>query len=128
MILLDTCALIWLAADQKELSEKAKDAIAANSTGLFVSSISAFEIALKSKRKKLELPMPALEWFGRILEFHGLKEVPLDSRIAAEAAQLPPLHNDPCDRFIIATALLNKMRIVTSDSLIQQYQDIKVVW
>ncbi len=128
MILLDTCALLWLAADQDKLSTSAKKAIRDHAGRLFVSSISAFEIAVKARRGKLELPMEAGAWFERALKHHGLTEVAIDGGIAARSVGLPPLHNDPCDRFIIATALHHDMAILTCDNLISQYEEIRVIW
>ncbi len=128
MILLDTCVLLWLASDQEKLSTKAKNAIEKNSHALFVSAISAFEIAVKYRNGKLELPLPAMDWFAEALDFHGIREVPVTSSIAISSVQLPLLHNDPCDRIIIATSKLNAMKIVTSDRLISQYDQADVIW
>lgn len=128
MILLDTCALLWLAADQDKLSTGARKAIRDHADQLFVSSISAFEIAVKARRGKLDLPMDADVWFERALRHHGLTEVKVDGSIAARSVGLPSLHNDPCDRFIIATALQHDMTILTCDNLISQYKEVRVIW
>lgn len=128
MILLDTCTLLWLASDQKKLSSKAKKEIEKNTRALFVSSITAFEIAIKCRNGKLELPLPSLDWFTEAIDFHGIHEIPVTSSIAVSSVQLPPLHNDPCDRIIIATSQLNAMKIVTCDKLISQYENAEVIW
>jgi PIN domain nuclease of toxin-antitoxin system len=128
MIILDTSVLLWLAADQNKLSSKAKKCIRENAGNLFVSSISVFEIAIKARKGKLDLPLEAGEWFAKVLQFHGIQEVPINSAIAARSVRLPLLHNDPCDRFIIATAIQNSMIIISGDSLIAQYEEVKVVW
>ncbi len=128
MILLDTCALLWLASDQKKLSIKAKKEIEKNTRALFVSAISAFEIAIKCRNGKLELPLSPLEWFSEAADFHGIREIPITSNIAISSVLLPPLHNDPCDRIIIATAQLNAMKILTCDPLISRYKQADVVW
>ena len=52
MLLLDTCVLIWLASDINELSETARKMIGKNAGAIYVSSISAFEIAIKTRKKK----------------------------------------------------------------------------
>ena len=128
MILLDTCSLLWLASDQDNLSIKAKKEIEKNSQALFVSAISAFEIAIKYRNKKLELPLPPLDWFSAAIDFHGIREISITSTIAVTAVVLPPLHNDPCDRIIIATAQLNAMKIITCDPLISRYKQANVIW
>ena len=128
MIILDTCALLWLAADQKKLSPKAKKAIEHNADSLFVSAITAFELAVKCRNGKLKLPLPTLDWYIQALDFHGIKELPVTGTIAVHAVQLPLLHNDPCDRMIIATAQMHTMKILTCDELIAQYKNIDLVW
>jgi PIN domain nuclease of toxin-antitoxin system len=128
MVLLDTCALLWLVSDQTKLSETARHAIERNSDALFVSAITAFELAVKQKSGKLELPLPPQEWFAEAVSFHGIRELPVNSVVAMQSVQLPPLHNDPCDRMIIATAQINDIGIITSDRLIWQYPGIKVIW
>jgi PIN domain nuclease of toxin-antitoxin system len=128
MLLLDTCTFLWLVSDQRRLSGRAKKAVEANPESLFISSISAFEIAIKNRNKKLTLPLPAADWFAEAVDFHGIREVPVTIDIAIRSAELPPLHNDPCDRIIIATAIQNSMRIITPDHLIAQYDKSIVLW
>ena len=128
MLLLDTCALLWLGADQDRLSGKAREALEESAGSLFVSAISAFEIAHKHRSGKLELPLEPAEWYAEALETHGLAEIPITGAIASRAVDLPPIHRDPCDRFLIATAQLNHFAVVTADETIPRYPDVKVVW
>jgi len=128
MVLLDTCALLWLASDQEKLSGRARNAIEKNADRLFASAITAFEIAIKNRNGKISLPLPPLDWFTEALEFHGVRELPVTSTVAILSVHLPAHHNDPCDRIIIATAQANSMTIITSDRLIAQYEEAKVVW
>lgn len=128
MLLLDTCALLWLAADQDRLSDRAKTALGDSAGSLFVSAITAFEIAHKHRRGKLLLPIEPAEWYAEALETHGLTEIPITGEIASHAVDLPPIHRDPCDRFIIATAQLHNLAVLTADQTIPRYPDLKVVW
>ncbi|MGQ9780396.1 MAG: hypothetical protein ACUVRM_11100 [Bacillota bacterium] len=53
----------------------------------------------------------------------------MDGEIAARAVALAPLqHNDPCDRFIIATAFQHRMAVVTGDPFSAQYEGVRVIW
>jgi PIN domain nuclease of toxin-antitoxin system len=119
-LLLDTCALIWLASDSKELSPKARAAID-RAQNVFISSISAFEIAYKHVQGGLELPCDPDVWFQKVLETHDLKELPPDSTVFITSACLLLIHKDPCDRCIIATALLNNLPVVTADATFKKY-------
>ena len=65
--------------------------------------------------------MPPAQWFEKVAEHHGLTVLPLDLDVCIKAAGLPPIHNDPCDRFIIAAALLNDLAVVTADEQFEKY-------
>ncbi len=127
-LLLDTCALLWLVGDPEQLSDPALEALSAEDAQLFVSAISAFEVALKVRKGKLALSQPAREWFKGALLAHRLVEVPISSSIAAHACEVPLAHGDPADRMIVATALLEGMSVVTSDRLIRACPGLSVVW
>ena len=119
-MLLDTCALIWLAMGGGRLSERAKQAVE-EATAVYVSSISAFEIAYASARGRLELPCDAERWYYEVLDKHSLTEILLSGKIAIASTKLPMVHKDPCDRFIIATARLEKLPIITADRMFRNY-------
>ena len=93
-----------------------------------VSAISAFEIAVKSRKGKLVLTQPAQKWFSAAVLAHRLIEVPVSSLIAAHACEVPLPHGDPADRMIVATALLQGMSVVTSDRLIRECPGLSVIW
>ena len=128
MILLDTCTLLWLVAGSDRLPTTAREWLRDGAGEIFVSAISAFEIGIKQRKGKLTLPMDAERWFAGALEFHGLSEVPVDSRIAVRSTQLPPLHADPCDRMIVATAQLLGLTILTPDPGIAAYPGAETAW
>lgn len=124
-LILDTCALLWLAAGGDQLSEAATARIEAAPV-VHVSAISGFEIGIKHRGGKLELPAAPADWFEVILEHHGLEVLTLDLPICILATRLPVVHRDPCDRLIIATAQLEDLPIVTGDAVFQHY-DVEVV-
>ena len=119
-MILDTCALLWLAAGSKKLSRSTLKQIN-ESAAVYVSAISGFEIATKAARGKLKLPHPPQEWFEKVVEHHGLTVVPLDLSVCIAGAEFPSVHDDPCDRFIIATAKLNDLVVVTADERFEKY-------
>src|SRR6266536_2235890 len=119
-VILDTCALLWLASGGKKLSRPTLKKFN-EASAVYISAITGFEIALKAARGKLKLPQPAEEWIDNVVEHHGLAILALDLKICIQAAQLPGIHDDPCDRFIIATAKLNDLEVVTADERFEQY-------
>lgn len=128
MLLLDTHALIWLATDLTQLTESAKSAIRFHAAELHVSVISALEISLLTKCGKLDWGKNPLSRFEQALEHHFVTTVPIDSEIAWISGQLPPIHRDPFDRIIIATAQVHGMTILTKNRTIPTYPKVKAVW
>jgi PIN domain nuclease of toxin-antitoxin system len=100
-VLLDTCALLWWVGDPARLSTRARTVLADAETEPCVSAISAFEIALKHRKGKLDLPLPARDWFREALEIYAVQELPVTSEIAALAPDVALPHADPCDRRLL---------------------------
>lgn len=128
MIILDTCVLLWLVADQEKLSDLAIETIRKNKGMIYLSAISAFEIAIKVEKKKLKLPRKTVEWFELALRLHGIKEIPINSEILMQSVQLPSHHADPADRIIIATAKYKHLMIITPDEHVAKYRSVKTIW
>ena len=128
MILLDTCTLLWLVIEPAKLSLKAKTLLADPATIVWLSSISAFEIGQKHAKGKLELSLPPEPWLRSALKSHQLRLLELDLTSALAAAALPPHHNDPFDRLLIATAQHHQLTLLTPDPRIHLYPDVKLAW
>lgn len=127
-VLLDACAVIWL-ANGDPIGPDALAAIshAALADGIFVSPASAWEVGLLSRVRGDKRPAVSFlpdphSWFARFMGGPGIKEAPLLPEIAIASSHLPdPLHGDPADRFIIATARHHQIPIVTRDGKIIDY-------
>ena len=128
MFLLDTHVLLLLVDRQDALSDSVTATLASNAGNLFVSSITGFEVAVKSQRGALILPLPPDQWVTEALRLHGIEEVYVSAEIGAQAAMLPMIHRDPCDRIIVATALKHGMTVVTKDVAIPRYPGVKTLW
>ena len=120
-MLLDTCAILWLAHDQSQFSREVLERID-TSPVVCMSAITGFEIGIKCRSGKLRLPTPPSQWIGDIVKHHKIEVVELTLDIAVKATELPPIHKDPCDRFIIATALKLDMPVVTADRRFSDYE------
>ena len=119
-MILDTCALLFLASGDRRLSRALRERLSKAPARWFC-AISGFELALKHRQRKLRLPLPPLPWLRAVAERYALTEVPLDSALCAAAALLPPHHRDPCDRFIIAAAQRLGVPVVTVDLKFSDY-------
>ena len=131
MILLDTHAWVWYASGSAELSDRAREAIdAAAATGaMYLSSISALEVAQLAARGRLQMRIDVRDWIARAEMLPGLCIVPVDNPIAVKSVFLPPpLPSDPADRIIVATALILGATLVTRDERLRQYPPVKTLW
>ena len=119
-MILDTCALIWLAEGGKKITRPTFRKLE-TAPFLYAPVLSAFEIARKSYDGGLVLATPPEEWFARLVDKYGLAVLPLDLQTCLRAAGLPRIHDDPVDRFIIAAAKNLDCEVVTSDSRFAEY-------
>ena len=119
-LLLDTCALLWLASGDRALSEKARSLIE-DAEVLYVSPVTAWEIAVKAAKGKIQLPLSPREWFDAVVKLYDITVLKLTADDMLKSAELPWLHKDPADRFIIASALKNGFMVVTADSNFGKY-------
>jgi PIN domain nuclease of toxin-antitoxin system len=125
-LLLDTHVAIWLVEGQ--LDDKAVGAIihAGLADGVFVSPVSAWEVGLLSQPRAgrpglIFLPDPQA-WFATLMGKAIIKPAPLTAAAAIASSMLPaPLHGDPADRLLIATARELSIPLMTRDSRILTY-------
>lgn len=129
MILLDTHALLWWALDPDRLSPVALETCARmERDGGFACAISLWELAIKVKRGKLELPL-SVEELARRIEQSGVVELlATDTTTWLRSVALPWEHRDPADRVIVATALLKGLPLLTKDETLHAYGDVRCIW
>lgn len=129
MIVLDTHALLWWALDPDQLSSPARAAVEQmEQQGGLASAISIWELGIKVKRGKLELPI-RVEEFARRIERGGVVElVPVDTNVWLRSLSLPWEHSDPADRVIVATALMRGVPLLTKDSAIREFKEVQSIW
>ncbi|NLD91743.1 MAG: type II toxin-antitoxin system VapC family toxin [Fibrobacter sp.] len=124
-LILDTCAILWLASEAKEISKDTLFKIDSAEL-VMISPISIWEISLKVEKGGIVLPIEINEWVERVIENHNLIVVPLDTKVMICSCKLPWYHNDPADRFIIATAIQENATVVTADKRFKDY-GVKVI-
>ncbi len=119
MILLDTHILVWLLVAPENLSPKAKKAIqAARKSGpLALSAISLWEIAWLTENKRIEIEVSVDSFVKKCASY--VQVLPITQEIAVRSVQFPKSYpNDPQDRIIGATALIEGIRLLTHDKRI----------
>lgn len=127
-VLLDTHALYWLASGEADLLDEALVAIDENqkSGTLFVSPITAWELSVATKKRRAAgRPYlggdPPDRWFRETVRATLARIIPIRQRISCEAAKVVTEtgHKDPGDCFLIATARVRRMPIVTRDGIMR---------
>ena len=126
-VLLDTCAFLWICGKARELSEEARRTFSDPNNDIFLSSVSAWEIAVKQALGRLSLPSPAGRFVTTSRLQHGIHALSLTEEAALHLERLPSLHRDPFDRMLVCQALVDGMTILTPDSAISQYP-AKTIW
>lgn len=116
-LLLDTQLMLWWLADSPKLSRQARALIADPANTIFVSAATMWEIRIKEKLGKLDVP-PNLITTVRSEEFEW---IPVSAEHADATMDLPLLHRDPFDRMLVAQAKWMGISLLTSDSLLAKY-------
>jgi PIN domain nuclease of toxin-antitoxin system len=118
-LLLDTCAILWL-AQGADMSTEARRVVAEQE--VHVSPISAWEIANLVRKNRLALALPVATWFRRAIEAMQATIPNLTIDVLANSCELPGVPpNDPADRIIIATARESNLILMTRDRQILAY-------
>ena len=130
MILLDTHIVLWLAFEPGKLSRDGQSAVQQERDaggGLCISSVTLLELAILANKGRYQHTM-AIELFLEEVEttFHVL---PITARGCARALTLPADYpQDPADRIIGATALVEGMQLVTADAAIRKSHAVPTIW
>jgi PIN domain nuclease of toxin-antitoxin system len=119
-LLLDTHALIWWLLNSKRLGKTARSAILQPSAELFISAASVWEMSIKFGTGRLQLPEPPEKSVADLLD-NGFRPLPIHFQHAIAIRKLPPHHNDPFDRMLIAQAQCEGLTLVTADPAIAAY-------
>ena len=125
--LLDTHTFLWWNIDDPRLSEMAREIIANGENEIYFSAASAWEIAIKTARKRLILPEPPEQYVAKRMNLHHFKPLPIQLSHALHVYNLAELHRDPFDRLLIAQCQIEGMPLISADAEIAQYK-VDVLW
>jgi len=126
-LLVDTCTFLWIALESPRLSKSATTAFLDQNNERYLSSASAWEIAIKHATGRLPLPERPDILVPRIREASGIESLDIDEESALHAGKLPGLHSDPFDRMLVAQAIVHGLTILTPDPEIERY-GVRVLW
>jgi PIN domain nuclease of toxin-antitoxin system len=115
-LLLDTHIWLWYALGDPQLSENLQSTIASDTTELWLSPISTWEVLLLAEKGRISLQLDTVAWIDQSLKSLAIREAPLNHQIAILSRQIELPHQDPADRFIAATALHYQLQLATVDA------------
>lgn len=119
--LLDTHVWLWLQSHTARVPDAVRARLADPGVDVLLSSVSAWEIAIKYARGKLPLPEPPAAYVPSRMRRDAIGGLPVTHAHALHVATLPHHHNDPFDRLLIAQAQLEGIPLVTADRHIPRY-------
>ena len=111
-----------------KLTDRAREAIQDPDSQIFVSTISAYEIAFKYQQGKLRIPFGFLDNFEQNLREESFFSLPVTITHSLEAGKLIDEHRDPFDRILVGQAIIEDLALVTIDEKITGFAGLSVLW
>lgn len=128
-ILIDTHVFLWAAGIEGRLPNGARELLEDPEIPIFLSAASAWEIAIKWSKGRLDLPAKPSELIKETVKAAGLTQLMVSILDACAVGELPFHHKDPFDRLLIAQAKTNGLRLMTADPILERYDvDVIALW
>jgi PIN domain nuclease of toxin-antitoxin system len=126
-LLLDTHALLWWFSDDPALPKSCRKLMTQPDNSVFVSAVSAWEIATKFRLGRLPGASELVQDFGGYLDREKFLSLSVSHDHGLRAGMLTGPHQDPFDRMLIAQAEIEKLFIVSNEKIFDQYS-VRRVW
>lgn len=125
-LLLDTHAFLWWIGNDSRLPQRARDLISSPDNQVFLSVVSAWELAIKIQMGKLDLRDDLDHFLPEQLQRNGFNVLPIALPHALNLQRLPKHHRDPFDRMLISQAQCEGLTVVSCDTQFRSY-DVRIV-
>ena len=126
-LLLDTHIWIWSVLEPQRLSRRVARALTNPRNQLWLSAISVWELLLLHRKHRIELEEEAGSWVRKTLDTLQVNEAPMTIDVALEVSALNLPHGDPADHFLVATAKVLGLTLVTADERLINASGISVM-
>ena len=120
--LLDTSVVLWSVAGKHKLSAQAAHLLSSGTSVLYLSSATAWEMAIKYALGKLPIHLEPEAFVPEVMRGMGMQALDITSAHAIEAGRLPNYHRDPFDRMLIAQANVEGLTLLTADRIFEKYK------
>ena len=118
--LLDTHVLLWAAGEPGRLTPQARELLSDPATELVFSTASIWEVVVKSALGRSDFRVDPRPLRDGLLQ-NGYRELAIESEHALAVSHLPPIHNDPFDRILMAQAQVENITLLTRDEKLARY-------
>jgi len=126
-LLLDTHIWLWTALAPERISRSIRRQIDNPTNELWLSPISVWELLSLHARKRVSLEMPVERWIAETMKAIPTTEAPLTTDVALETNRIALPHRDPADRFLVATANVFGLTLVTNDAALLKARSCNVL-
>jgi PIN domain nuclease of toxin-antitoxin system len=124
-LLLDTHVWFWSQAFPDRLTPKIERVLASDAHERWLSPVSVWELVLLADVRRVQLRPDPIQWVRRTLERWPLREAVLSHEIALESRRTNLAHDDPADRFLVATAKVLDLTLVTADERLLESREVE---
>ncbi len=127
-VLLDTHTLLWAVLAPEELSTLARALLSSRETLVYYSAVNAWEIGIKIRLGKLPEALPLFENFFATMGELGFLELPFTAKHGLEVGRLESEHRDPFDRALMAQSRLERLPLLSADTMLEGVPGVERVW
>lgn len=126
-LLLDTHVWVWSLAAPEKLGSRVRRALERARADLWLSPISIWEVLVLAERGRIRLAVSPRDWVAAALRRTPANEAPVNHEVAIRSRDVLPEHPDPADRFLVATALVYDLTLVTADEALLRQRPCAVL-
>lgn len=117
-LLLDTHIWLWSLSAPAKLGRRVKSALTGAGNELWVSPISVWELLVLGERGRIKLDDEPRRWVAEAISRTPAQEAVLTFEVAIRSREIMGTHADPADRFLVATALVYDLTLITADDVL----------
>ena len=126
-LLLDTHIWVWSALDRGRISARLTGILENPDNELWLSPISLWEVLTLCQKQRLTLHPNPQAWITHVLDTVPMREAQITYQVAQETARVQLPHCDPADRFLVATARVFDLTLVTADAQLLKSKQVAVL-
>jgi PIN domain nuclease of toxin-antitoxin system len=127
-LLLDTHIWIWNHLAPEKITSEVNGILAATENELWLSPVSVWELIVLVEKKRLELDKDLHDWVEQSKRELMLQEAPLSWEVADELRFTVLRQKEPTDRFLVATARVYDLTLVTADERLINVPGLSVLY